>query len=135
MDNINYLALPIKSLNNVVKFKVQESNSYFNFDSKGCIFKGCYYDFRVTKLIDDFELKTDTEENENIIIHVNQITVEQDLILCVVLKDSLQCFILNQTFFSTFKDRLIYQHKNSYYQLHQSFKFIKDNAELACIIR
>ena len=129
-DNSRFLKLPIKSINNVVKSELQQLHEDFSFESNGCIFKNCYYDFRVTRLFVDFELlDIDIPQTNNYEIHINQIDTAQPIILCVVSKYKLSCYLLDEEFFVGIANKLFKQHNNMYYQLHLPFNIIKENCK------
>jgi hypothetical protein len=130
MDNTKYLSVPIKSLNNIIKFELQNNTTCFAFESQGCLIDRCYYDFRVSKLFKDNVLQ---EESENTIVHVNQIDILQPICLCIIFKSMLRCFILDENFFCLVKDKLSTQHRNNYHQLHIPYKTIVDNC--VCVIK
>jgi len=132
MDNTKYLALPIKSLNNNIKFKLQEEIDCFIFESVGCNFKGMFFDFKVTKLLNGYELYEDIGQNNDIIIHINQINREQEILLCVIGKSTIKGYILNEDFYHRIEGSLSFQHKGNYFQLHCPYKTIKESCK--CII-
>ena len=98
MHNDKYLTLPIKSLNSVIKFMLQQEVDNFSFDTSGCTFRNTYFDFKVTKLVHNYELLENLGQNNDKILHINQIDVEQEIILCIIFKTSISCYLLNLDF-------------------------------------
>lgn len=134
MQNLKFYTLPIKSLNNIMKYKLLENNKKFQFDSKGIIMDSIYYDFRVTRITYHEEpLEYVTDERVIAPIHVNQIDINQPIILCVILADRIICFKLDEEFFYSHQRLLSPQHRGNYYQLHTTYNIINDNCRCVFI--
>ena len=128
MNNSIYLSLPIKSLNNVVKFFLQQNVPEFSSDSIGCSYKGNYFDFKVTKSTFSHKLCEEFASTTND-IHINQIEIDQPILLCVIFESAIKCFVLDDLFFSKFAYNFSFQHKSNYYQFHTTYKMISENCE------
>lgn len=128
MHNLKFYALPIKSLNNIMKYKLQETNEGFTFDSKGILYNGIYYDFRVTRIVDKYEPQL-YENRYNSIIHINQIDINQSILLCIILGDKIICYLIDEQFYNTYKNIMSPQHKGNYYQLHTTYDIIDQNCK------
>lgn len=123
----SYLSLPIKSLNIAVKTEIANRMSIvFKFDGKGCIYKDVYYDFRVSRAIIDSEVLS-YDKADDVDIHINQI-LHDDIFLVIIFKDKAQAYILDRKFFNRklIEEKLTYQHKKKYYQLHISIKLLNE---------
>jgi hypothetical protein len=126
MDTSKLIQLPIKSLNIAAKLKLAEVCNKFEFNNKGCLFNGIYYDFRVSRVVSEGIL-LDSKFAHNIEVHINQIQ-EDDILLAVIFKEQIRVYLLERSFFKEkeIQKRISYQHKNKYHQLHVSIEMLEN---------
>ena len=129
----NLLQFPIKSLNCAVKaYLAGAYPGLVKVQGKGITYKEHYFDFRVTKAIKNFMLSDSSVDFQDEIIHINQITDEQ-IFLCVVFRNHIQVFILDDAFFTLFNSQMTQQHNKYCFQLHLAYKDIADNCSLKMV--
>lgn len=133
MSNNYLLSMPIKAMNISVKAKLAEINDNIQFETKGILYKKKYYDFRVSKIINNYELSESISKDSTYVIHINQIKNE-NIFISLIFKNKIECFILSENFLENAKNLMSYQHHKKCYQLHISYKYLVNNAKKVEVI-